>query len=234
MGKRRHTMAATPMEQYVVLVGNPGAGKSTLTNAAVGEIKTRSGVSFGRGVTYIDTVGLADVKARQQAAKDISRALSQDGLYKIVFVVSLEGGRVKAEDLETMGLVLESVSSPVPLTYGVIVNKVTDKIAAKLKPAVKAGLLRDLTIQGFSAPSVVYLPFVAELEDADNVLAPFRAELMEFLCTMSPVSITVQQVAAIKANKARKLREKQRQLAQEKAAREKAEKELAAQVAAAK
>lgn len=58
----------------------------------------------------MDTPGLADIKLRKQAAKAITEALKRDGNYQIFFVITLEAGRIRPEDMATIKLVLESAS----------------------------------------------------------------------------------------------------------------------------
>ena len=62
------------------------------------------------GITYLDTPGLADIKLKEQAATAITKALKQDGTYQVFFVITLEAGRVRPEDVITIRLVLESTS----------------------------------------------------------------------------------------------------------------------------
>lgn len=75
------------------------------------------------GITNLDTPGLADVKLTEQAAKAITKALKQDGMYQVFFVITLEAGRVRPEDMTTIRFVLESTSDI--KYYSLIINKLS-------------------------------------------------------------------------------------------------------------
>ena len=129
-------------QQYRLFIGNPGVGKSTLINCLAEQRLFDCGISIGAGMTakleskkhgdivYMDTPGLSDVKLRKVAAEAITEALKQNGMYQIFFVVTLESGRVRPQDLATIKIVLEHAKEVT--NYSIIVNKLTAPVYEKL------------------------------------------------------------------------------------------------------
>ena len=85
------------MNATILMIGNPGGGKSTLLNGMAGERLFKSGISMGKGLTcnldekengegkhFIDTPGLEDVELRKQAGQAITQALKKGGTFKLV------------------------------------------------------------------------------------------------------------------------------------------------------
>ncbi len=136
------------------MIGNPGTGKSTLLNGLLGQVKFRSGVRFGPGLTFqlqveemangaklMDTPGLSDLKMREQAAAAVNEALKQSGNYKIFFVNTIEAGSIRPADVLTMKIVLEAA----PITnYGIIFNKVSPKWVGQLDRVCGEHTSRDV------------------------------------------------------------------------------------------
>merc|ERR1711916_329417 len=131
-------------DQHVLLVGNPGTGKSTIVTGIVGRVVFRSGFSAGTGMTtcmqtvehegviYSDTPGLDDVNTRETAGREIATALRQNGTYRLIFVVTLEAGRVRSADIATMKIVLDAIDLPTEVPFGIIINKLSKKAMTKL------------------------------------------------------------------------------------------------------
>ena len=121
--------------QFRVFIGNPGAGKSTLANCVANKLLFESGVRYRRGmtyqldskshdgITYLETPGLSDIVLRKKAAKAITEALKQNGTYQVFFVITLEAGRLRPDDITTIKLVLESASDI--KHYSLIINKLS-------------------------------------------------------------------------------------------------------------
>jgi hypothetical protein len=49
---------------------------------------------------------------KQQVVGELKKALQQGGLYRLVFVLTLEAGRVKDDDVTTIHTVLDAINCP--------------------------------------------------------------------------------------------------------------------------
>lgn len=114
---------------HVIVVGDPGAGKSTILNGLVGtaargpRMPFRSGLSVasGRtialqtdvvgGVRYSDTPGLDDVALKRQAAAAIANAVCLGGAVRLLFVLTMEAGRVRGANFATIRIVLDALTA---------------------------------------------------------------------------------------------------------------------------
>jgi len=126
-------------EEVILMVGNPGTGKSTLLNCYAEANLFKSGIVALSGLTYeldketfrgrryLDTPGLNDALKRKQAAEAITLAMRQEGHYRLFFVMTLKNGRLLPEDVTTMNKVLEAAQGQLQdNSFGVIFNQVTD------------------------------------------------------------------------------------------------------------
>ena len=178
-------------KQYRLFIGNPGVGKSTLVNCLAQKILFKNGVSIGGGLTYqmekrehdgivyMDTPGLADIKLRKAAAEAITKPLRQNGIYQIFFVVTLEAGRVRPQDLATIKLVLENAKD---ITYySLIVNKLTKKLyktflendRQKLKELVsELNFGRENNVE---PPAILLVLRDDDLDDADDAFTEMES-----------------------------------------------------------
>jgi GTP-binding protein EngB required for normal cell division len=176
-------------EEGTIFVGNPGAGKSTLLNCLAEAPVFASGVSYGCGLTQFaeshrcadghllcDTPGLADWQLRQQAAEAITQTLRKGWRrVRLVFVATLSAGRVRGEDAATVKLVLDAVAAHVPVSFGVVFNKLAKEELRDLQTredlckAVGEGILKgtERTTAHFHV-----IEILEELNGKNNAVLP--------------------------------------------------------------
>ena len=193
---------AKNMSRYRLFIGNPGAGKSTLANCIAECVLFKSGISFGSGKTskldkemhnksgimYLDTPGLADIKMRKVAASAITEALCQNGSYQIFFVVTLSAGRLRAEDLTTIYLVLLNARGIT--SFSIIINKSSQVEHDRLQNDYeKSKLLAPLGLMGGRHKYTVFLMLRnLMLEDANDKIV-YYPKLLEFVNDASWVNV---------------------------------------------
>jgi len=176
----------------IIVIGNPGAGKSSVLNGLAGEVLFKSGISIGEGLTYqlderenargtfFDTPGLADNTYREAAGKAISTALRKGGNFKILFFVLTESGRIVRQDVTTLRLVLDAAPE-IGNHYGIVINKLPKNVAKALQNPEKGGIFLTKLFAGIpdhqrcAQSNITYLLFRSELDAEDNKLIDLSA-----------------------------------------------------------
>eukprot|EP01132_Coremiostelium_polycephalum_P000023 gene23-32_t len=194
--------------EVIMFCGNPGVGKSTLCNSIFQEAVFESGISLEEGLTmkeqgylynhklYLDTPGLADLKMKERAAKEIENALKLNNHYKIVFVATLESGRIKPADLVTINTVCDAIKTP--FEYGIIFNKLSEAV---YKAAKEKGLNKYMITLNKKPYAAVLLKREDNIEDQPNqyfqVNSNNRIKLLNFLNALTANRIEAKDVEKI-------------------------------------
>lgn len=117
---------------------------------------------------YIDLPGLNDICKRKQATDSITETLKQGGEYLAVFVLTLESGKVRPSDLETIKSIL--LHAPDIKQYGIIVNKLSKPVYDAYSNQQNKQKLQK-TFEGISANKNIHILFLRnfpELEGKEN------------------------------------------------------------------
>ena len=198
------------LTKNILVIGNPGSGKSTLLNSLVKKPVFKSGISrTGAGVTFrfdvhsigelkfFDTPGLVDIEHRQQAARAVTEALQQEGLYKIFFVVSLDAGRLRPDDSTIIRLVKES--APEMCTFHLIINKVGKKVKTILAEdkAIYDLLLRGGLTEDQLPTQTMMLDNLHHMEEEEDSYIVDCDELCEFVRNAGYVQIHSENVTEL-------------------------------------
>ena len=159
----------------------------------IDKVNFKSGFSIGKGITcefksyknsdgvnYGDTPGLSDIEMRKQAAEEITKALKMNGNFKIIFVVTIEAGRVRVDDVTTINIILGSVNIP-NISFGVILNKISKNAIKKIQENDEEfkNIFTSLNTGNYKTDKIILNPYVQELDDEDDVLYSF-GDLKEF------------------------------------------------------
>lgn len=195
-GRHHHRPRYTSkMEEIIMILGNPGTGKSTLLNCLIGNAVFESGLTNGAGMgrvlqtyetddgtVYMDTPGLADLSREQEAIEAIRAGLTRTGSYRLFFMVRLEGGRVSQEDVVTIDRVLSAINLE-DIKFSVIVNKIsTAHYRAMLTHPREYRTTFQLINSGrHTTESVHLLPMSEELEERQNAVMALPQPFLDFV-----------------------------------------------------
>ena len=197
---------------HVIFAGNPGTGKSSMLNSIVGRAEFRSGYSVGRGMTallqkvlhnntiYADTPGLADIERKEQAAAEIKQILLEARKLTLIFVVTLEAGRVRPSDLLTIQVILKSMVNTVTKNrFGIVINKVSANAVKHINPENETLILRAFQQENenYQTSFIYYNRKDDALEDLDDVVATPNPGLEAFIGSITPVELESENVRDI-------------------------------------
>jgi len=151
---------------------------------------------------------LAHAKFRNAARDAIHAALNRKGEeFKILFLVTLQAGRIVDQDVATMQMVLASTPD-ITVQYGVIINKLTagemKKYNANGVPENHMASLIACSDCGVRPkPEVWWIPRIDELEDAENMVVtlPRHLELIDWIATKVPTCTIKSEVKKIDVEK---------------------------------
>jgi len=221
--KKPRLMLKKQLTQNVVMIGNPGTGKSTLLNGIIGKVAFNSGVSWGTGMTYqldmrtvkgvryMDTPGLSDVAMRKKAAVAIKEAMRQGGEFQLFFVVTLQAGRISPEDKTTIKLVIDAVPDVKANNYSIIINKIPPKTLTKMKDRnglgekkVRTQLMHELPRQ---TQHFYFNEYRRELDDVDNAKWEIHKDLASFIRSAPKAIVNPANVKDIKENEFEQIKE---------------------------
>jgi len=183
----------------VMVIGNPGSGKSTTLNRYAGCRAFGAGFHAATGLTselqtaefrdaqggkglLIDTPGLADIdeKKRESAAAAIFNGLMMVEDVRVFFVITLEEGRIRPADVDTVRVVLKACEDlDDKFKYGLIVNKCPRKL-------MKSGRDQEVVTKSFQALFKVerlHVHFAPNEEDLleENACAPLGMATLQFM-----------------------------------------------------
>ena len=129
------------MAPKTIAIGNHNCGKSSLLNSLAKENlfisssilhQLEEKTSSKNGDIFIDTPGLDNIEFGDQVGKEITEIMNKGGELKILFIITLDQGRINLEDVRSMKFVLEAAPS-IGQKYGVVFNMISKRIFRDLK-----------------------------------------------------------------------------------------------------
>jgi len=221
------TMSMSKALFTTLFIGNPGTGKSSTLNCYLnmeeGEACFKSGISKdGGGMTYkldvkehygqkwMDTPGLSCTKHRKAAAAAINEALEQGGTFRIVFVMTIESGRVRPDDITTINLVMQACNAQVPQIgddqYAIFINKTSnawlEQMDQKSREDWKTNNFSTaFQEKGMPTTKIVHFaPFVNEMNDANNKQVPLDPQTRVFIDSLPVLHIDPAKVEQVNSD----------------------------------
>jgi hypothetical protein len=171
----------------------------------------RSGVSWGSGLTYdldeadvgervhLDTPGLADKELRKKAAASIEEAIKCGAPMKIGFVLTLNAGRVVAQDVATLRVVHKAAPS-IGSKYFIVINKISCDLVDKVYENI-GKITASVFSDGIPPTPYIHVNCNDEnLADKDNAVAPLPTAMAQFFDSVPVLQIKPSEVHHVDAS----------------------------------
>lgn len=152
-----------------------------------------------QGKYYLDTPGLSDLQLRKRAAEEIEKALKEDGKYRIFFVMTLQAGRVRPEDIATINTVMDAIQDGNG-TFNILINKVNlrEKKSIMGNPVFLAQLYSQINSGKHKTDSIYYIEDDYRIHNEDSEYIIINEELKSFIYRDSKsIVIAPQKVKAL-------------------------------------
>lgn len=198
----------------LILVGNPGVGKSTILNALGGnfhtgfsavsgltrKMTTKSVPIDGRTIRLVDIPGIFDHRAKDDHATerhlDILQETLNDGSdYVIFFVISPVNGRISSSDFTIMKALLDNlVESPL---VGLILTQISHEHYDAVQTSGYLEQIRDVLTQ--SNADLTFLSERGPLILLDHSREFTRSEesiIKEYILAFEPAQVYVHRMVA--------------------------------------
>ena len=180
-------------EEYWLFVGNPGAGKNTIINSLLKQETAKAGISASGGltgnfalyphgnITYIDTPYLEDIKNSAKAAKEIEKALKQDGKYRIFLILDSNRLRLNHSHLNTMETLLDAIDLP-EVEFNIIINKCTEKDKKYINDKTNMPeLLKVLNAGKYKTNNIIFITIDVDILNGSKYLLTFEKDVLDFM-----------------------------------------------------
>ena len=128
----------------IIVLGNPGSGKSAICNMLLHQSEHKDGLIFPSGDAddcisltkdsethnnITDTPGLAScAKDKTHDYDEVVKGLSKDGPHVLIFVITFRSGHVSSYDIFTIRVILFALRNIKNVSYGIVINQLS-KIA---------------------------------------------------------------------------------------------------------
>jgi GTP-binding protein EngB required for normal cell division len=206
-----------PTNSKIIFLGRNGSGKTSLVNSLVEKVVFDSGRSktggnltiktqiykFTDNIEVIDTPGFGDDEFdRKNSVNEIQFALSRNGNYRIMFVLSLAEGRIKSEDLTTI-LLLQNAIKINDLSFGIIVTKCSNEFLEDLSDISNYDKYITLLNTGlkFTTNQFFFTSYHIPARGENNYLIPLQQKLVDFIINLESNYIVSTDIEKIDATR---------------------------------